>query len=202
VDETPQLFASLLEPHHQTDTFKSSNDELTTWLQRSALLAQAKGTGRTYVWTDDANRVVAYFTVSPTMLHREILPKNAGHGEPETLPAYLIGRLALDESLAGKGLGGDLLRSALEVTCNASQLAGGRYILVDAIDDNAAGFYKHHGFKAEVGGGRRLFFKVSQAIESLGQAMKREQAARSGTQQATASRPRAVEREDHGTLTA
>ena len=39
-----------------------------------------------------------------------------------------------------------MLHDALSRAVAASQQAGGRYVVVDAIDDNARQFYEHHGF--------------------------------------------------------
>ena len=58
----------------------------------------------------------------------------------------LLARLALSSDLRGTGLGGILLHDALSRAVAASQQAGGRYIVVDAIDDNACRFYEHYGF--------------------------------------------------------
>ncbi|MCO5991635.1 GNAT family N-acetyltransferase [Actinoallomurus spadix] len=79
------------------------------------------------------------------------------------VPGYLLGRLAVDRSLQGSGLGGWPLHDALETAVNASELAGGRIIVVDAIDDQAAAFYTHHGFRAVKGNPRRLVLKMSAA---------------------------------------
>jgi GNAT superfamily N-acetyltransferase len=48
--------------------------------------------------------------------------------------------------LRGTGLGGILLHDALSRAVAASQQAGGRYVVVDAVDDNARQFYEHYGF--------------------------------------------------------
>ena len=52
------------------------------------------------------------------------------------------------KELRGTGLGGILLHDALSRAVAASQQAGGRYVVVDAIDDDACQFYKHYGFTA------------------------------------------------------
>lgn len=82
-------------------------------------------------------------------------------------PAYLLARLALDGSLCGQGLGGQLLRDALEVIVAAANHAAGRLIVVDAIDDAAAAFYRHYGFQPVTGDPRRLVMKVATARNAL-----------------------------------
>ena len=62
--------------------------------------------------------------------------------------------LALDSSVQGQGLGADLLVFVLDVVVTAARRAGGRAVLVDAIDDEARGFYEHHDFERVPWGGR------------------------------------------------
>jgi len=82
------------------------------------------------------------------------------------VPGYLLARLALDVSLHGQGLGSELLIDALQVTVAAGDRAGGRLIVVDAIDQEAHDFYRHHGF-VPIAGARRLAMKVATARGAL-----------------------------------
>lgn len=67
-------------------------------------------------------------------------------GTPSQVPVAIIGRLARDQSYIGKGLGKDLLRDALTRIVAASQIIGVRAILVHALDDEVARFWKAHEF--------------------------------------------------------
>jgi GNAT superfamily N-acetyltransferase len=87
-------------------------------------------------------------------------------GGVEVVPAYLLARLALDQSLHGQGLGSELLIDALQVIVAAAETAAGRLILVDAIDDAAHAFYRHHDF-VPIAGGRRLAMKVATARAAI-----------------------------------
>lgn len=64
------------------------------------------------------------------------------------IPAILLARLARHVDLAEQHIGAQLLLDALNRAVAAVEAAGGRVIVVDAIDDTAANFYKHHGFTA------------------------------------------------------
>jgi GNAT superfamily N-acetyltransferase len=55
-----------------------------------------------------------------------------------------MGRLAVDEAFTGQGLGGALLADALERAIRSEIAAYA--LIVDAKDDTAATFYRHHGF--------------------------------------------------------
>jgi GNAT superfamily N-acetyltransferase len=78
----------------------------------------------------------------------------------------LLARLALDQSLQGHGLGGALLADALERIVAAIETVAARFVVVDAIDDTAAAFYAHHGFR-QVPETRRLVQKVSDVEAAL-----------------------------------
>jgi GNAT superfamily N-acetyltransferase len=90
--------------------------------------------------------VLAYYVLMPYFIERESLTKKPARGLPDRISCYLIARLALDQSLHGQRLGSQLLASALARVAVGSRDLGGRYVIVDAIDDAAASFYRHHGF--------------------------------------------------------
>ena len=60
--------------------------------------------------------------------------------------AILLGRLALDVSLHGQGLGGVVLAEAISRVVDVSAQLGARYLVVDALHVRAADFYRHYGF--------------------------------------------------------
>ena len=162
----------LLAGVHETVAFDCGVPELNTWLTSWALAAQRRGTARTFVWCrEETNDVVAYFSLAPTLIVRDALPARLGRGEPESIPAILLARLALDRSLDGQDLGAELLLCALDRAVAATQVAGGRYVVVDAIDERAATFYEHFGFQRMPDSPARhvrLVRKVSDISASLG----------------------------------
>ncbi|MHB1447195.1 MAG: GNAT family N-acetyltransferase [Acidimicrobiales bacterium] len=127
-------------------SFDSGVPDLDNWLRRSARDSDGRNLTRTWVWHSGDLRVVGYYSLAPYFIERETLTRSQGRGLPERIPSYLLARLALDRSLRGQGLGSQLLASALlRVAGGASEL-GGRFVVVDAIDEDAASFYRHHGF--------------------------------------------------------
>jgi GNAT superfamily N-acetyltransferase len=163
---TPWSSEPLGEQHDLT-RFACGNDTLDAWLREHALRAHRAGVSNTTVWTASTdNVVVAYHAIAPTQLARADLPSRSLSAGYSTLPGFLVGRLALDRSLQGQGLGGQLLLDALERILAASELAGGRLIAVDAIDDAAERFYIHHGFQPIAGTPRRVM-KIATARAAL-----------------------------------
>jgi hypothetical protein len=67
----------------------------------------------------------------------------------------------------GQGHGGEFLAGAVEMTLAAIRLGGGRVIVVDAIDDRAAAFYEHFGFRAMPATPHLFVMKASTAAASL-----------------------------------
>lgn len=156
-----------LEERHAVTRFSCGNAALDEWLRTDALRAQRAGVSRTTVWASaEAATVVAYHSLAPTQLARVDLPSRSLSGGYSTVPGYLIGRLALDRSIQGQGLGTQLLLDAIERVVDASDRVGGRLIAVDAIDDAALRFYEHHGFRA-IEGSNRLVMKLATARRAI-----------------------------------
>ncbi|MEO6857854.1 MAG: GNAT family N-acetyltransferase [Solirubrobacteraceae bacterium] len=129
------------------EEFDSSRSELDEWLRAHALTSEARRTARTFVWHAGDLNVIAYYSLTAHLLQRADLPSAIGRDGPRQIPAVLLARLALDRSLHGLGLGGALLADALRRIVTATQTVAARFVTVDAIDDTAAHFYEHHGFR-------------------------------------------------------
>lgn len=156
-----------LSADHNLGVLDCGSSALDDWLSRFARHAEATNTGRTFVWVDPTSSVVVgYFTLAAHLLRRVEVPKGIGHGSPEVIPAILLARLALDHSLQGQGLGGQLLLDALERAVDASTRAAARFIVVDAIDDAAIQFYRRYGFRS-CPNPRRLVRKTSEVNTAL-----------------------------------
>lgn len=156
-----------LGPHHDVYAFRCGTPALDEWLRLHARTATGQGT-RTYVLVpESSNDVVGYFAIAPHLLEREQAPRSLGRGAPARIPAILLAKLALDEPLHGQGLGSELLVHALTTVIAAARTAGGRVIVVDAIDKPAAAFYREHGFQAIPTDPHRLVIKLSTAARAL-----------------------------------
>lgn len=155
-----------VQPHHDLSTFRNGkHPSLDDWLQNRALASEGLS-ARTYVVcaVDMPRRVVGYYAISTAMEQRVALPSaKLRRGMPEQVPLLLIGRLAVDETYRGKGLGTDLLRDALRRCLAAADIVGARGVVAHAIDDDAVGFYRHHGFLASPLGERAMLMPIETA---------------------------------------
>lgn len=132
---------------HDASGFESGQSALDEWLRKTARDSDGRNLTRTYVFHRGDRFVVAYYTLMPYLIERDTLNSKQGRGLIDRIPCYLIARLALHRELHGKGLGSHVLASALTRAAVAAQDLGGRFVVVDAIDDAAASFYRHHGFE-------------------------------------------------------
>jgi len=164
-DPGPRL--ERLDVHHVLTQFESGQPELDSWLVRHALAAQQMDSARTFLLVRGAH-LDGYFSLTMGSVLRADAPSKLVRG----LPAYAIGmvllaRLAVDRRSQGRGLGSLLLAEALRKAVAAGEAAAARLVVVDAIDDHAAGFYSHHGFMAIPGHPLRLYRRMTDIRASL-----------------------------------
>jgi GNAT superfamily N-acetyltransferase len=134
---------------HVLEGFDCGRASLNVWLIRYARQAAAVGSARTYVVVDsDQERVVAYHALVAAELERKAATARVIKGMPQyPTPVILLARLAVDLSVARRGLGAWLLRDAMLRTLAASETIGVRAMLVHAIDEEARAFYLRHGLE-------------------------------------------------------
>ncbi|MCB2087078.1 MAG: GNAT family N-acetyltransferase [Sphingomonadaceae bacterium] len=131
---------------HDLSQFSCGKASLDTWLRTRALSNQKKGFTAVMV-VHDAGRVVGYYGLAPTAVVPASLPRSIRTGQsPDPLPCLLLGQLATDEEWRGKGIGTGLLKHALQRCVEGATLIGGRALIVNAVDDEAADFWRRRGF--------------------------------------------------------
>lgn len=112
-------------------------------------------------------RSSADFAIVPHVLDRDDAPRKLGRGAPLQIPSILLAKLALSEHLHGQGPGAELLVRALGAIVDAARVAGGKLVLVDAVDAEAEAFYHHHDFQPLPNRTDRLVMKLSTAARAL-----------------------------------
>ena len=102
-----------------------------------------------FMLVDADNNVQGYYTLSSSSIPREELPDNVKAKLPpayHNLPVTLLGRLAVDNTCKGQGLGAALLFDALKRSYSIISEIGSMAVVVDPIDEAAIKFYEKHGF--------------------------------------------------------
>jgi predicted N-acetyltransferase YhbS len=130
---------------HDVSGFNCGNATLNAWLHERAFDNERRGATRTFVATR-GRRVVAYYSLALSALHRRESTGRVRRNMPEPIPAMLLARLAVDLTAQSEGLGRHLLRDAMLRTLDAAEIAGIRILLVHAIDEPAKEWYRQFDF--------------------------------------------------------
>lgn len=115
-------------------------------------------------------RVLGYYTLSASVLTLSELPDDLARKLPRhpQLPVTLLGRLAVDRSTKGQGLGEHLLLDALRRSLVHGDQIAAMAVVVDAKDEAAAAFYRHYGFATLQARPSRLFVPMRLVAQLLG----------------------------------
>jgi predicted N-acetyltransferase YhbS len=131
---------------HDTSLFHCRHDSLNEWLRRRALTNASSGATRTYVVCAESHRVVGYYALAAGSLDVASAPTRLRRNMPNPLPVVVLGRLAVDDTWSGRGVGGGLLKDAVLRSLHAADLIGACALMCHAIDADAKAFYARHGF--------------------------------------------------------
>ncbi|ATE60675.1 GNAT family N-acetyltransferase [Thauera sinica] len=136
-----------LDSHHELETFSSGVESLDHWLKRRALKNQATGASRTFVACVD-RRVLAYYALASSAIIADAAPGRFRRNMPDPIPVVVLGRLAVDLSLQGRGMGRALMRDAGLRVIQAADTIGIRGMIVHALSAEAKAFYEQIGFES------------------------------------------------------
>ena len=131
---------------HDVSQFSCGKPVLDRWLKARALSNQEKGVTAVMV-VHEERRIAGFYGLAPTAIVPSALPRSIRTGQPpDPVPCLLLAQLAVDQSWTGKGVGTGLLKHALLRCSAAAELIGGRALLVNAIDAEAAAFWRRRVF--------------------------------------------------------
>jgi len=153
---------------HERTHFDCGVPVLNEWLLTKVSQFEKKDLARTYVLVQNGNVVVkGYYALSNHTVIYDALPDDQAKGLPRIdVPVVLIGRLAVDLSAQGQGMGEFLLIDALRRAEYLADRIGIRAVEVDAINETARKFYKKYGFLSLKDDPRHLFLPM-QVIRKL-----------------------------------
>ncbi len=157
----------LLHAGNDVSQFSCGKPSLDHWLKTRALANQQKGFTVVMV-VHAAGRVVGYYGLAPTAIVPATLPRAIRTGQPPNpMPCILLGQLATDTAWIGRGIGIGLVNHALARSVNGAALIGGRALMVNAIDDEAAAFWRRRGFMPSKDNALMLFRSIGDIAASL-----------------------------------
>jgi ribosomal protein S18 acetylase RimI-like enzyme len=151
---------------HDRSSLHCGEEALDRYLQTQATQDIRRRIANCFVAIEAATgRVVAYYTIAAASIPFVDLPKEESKRLPRypTLPALRIGRLAVDETFQGRGLGAALLVDSARRSLQSPLAVYA--LLVDAKNDQAVAFYQKFGFQALANEPRMLFLPLATAAK-------------------------------------
>ena len=153
----------VLEDGFDRSSFDCGEDSLNNYIKRIVSQDRRRNLALCFAMIDEDNIVKGYFTLSNASISKEDIPKTISKrkiGTYNDLPVTLLGRLAIDKSVKGKGYGEILLMDALSRCYELSQSAAGSMsVIVDPLNENATEYYKKYGF-IELTDSKRMFLMM------------------------------------------
>lgn len=147
---------------HDRSGFASGVDALDRYLRERASQDARRNVANCFVAVEErTGEIAGFYTLAATSVPVGDCPADIVARLPRypVLPAALIGRLAVDRRHRGVGLGGALLADAVRRTRASDVVAFA--MIVDAKDETAVAFYRHHGFRSFVDRPRSLFLPLT-----------------------------------------
>jgi ribosomal protein S18 acetylase RimI-like enzyme len=150
-----------LDAQHDRKRFDSGSPRLDRYLREQVSQDIRRRVAACFVAITNEQRVAGYYTLASAGVELSALPQATAKKLPRypSVPAVRMGRLAVDRDFKGVGLGGALLADALRRSAQAEIEA--HALIVDAKDETAADFYRHHGFIALPSSALRLFLPLA-----------------------------------------
>lgn len=153
---------------HDRALFTCGTEPLDRYFQTQATQDIRRRVANCFVAVEgETGQVAAYYTLAAAGIPVTDLPPELVKKLPRypSIPAVRVGRLAVDTRFQGRGLGAALLGDALRRVMASPPAAYA--LLVDAKDDRAVAFYRHHGFIALARQPMTLFLPASTAEKVL-----------------------------------
>ena len=154
-----------LERRHDRTAFSCGLPELDRYLARQAGQDIRRRIARVFVCTaGNADAVLGFYTLSALSIDLSSLPEELSRKLPRhPVPCALVGRLAVDRSVQGQGLGRLLLADAVKRVAAARETVAMHALIVDAANDEAQRFYEEFGFSSLTDDPMRLFLPLGHA---------------------------------------
>lgn len=162
---SPEEFPLSIEPlarKHKRAAFSCGNEPLNRYLKTQASQDAKRHVAAPFVLVTTDNRIIGYYTLSAFSIKLPQLPTTQIRKLPQypTVPATLLGRLAIDQDQRGFGLGEFLLMDALYRSAIASADIASYAVIADAKDDVAIAFYAKYSFVQFPDNPHRLFLPM------------------------------------------
>ena len=148
---------------HDRSGFDCGSEPLNRYFSHQVTQDIRRRVAACFVAVAPTGAIAGYYTLASASVPLAGLPPDTARKLPRypSVPAVRMGRLAVDGQFKGVGLGAALLADALTKALGSDIAAFA--LIVDAKDDTAAEFYRHHGFIAFGDNSRALFLPLTTA---------------------------------------
>jgi ribosomal protein S18 acetylase RimI-like enzyme len=158
----------VLSSHHRS-AFCCGNDRIDQYFRQTVTQDIKRRLATCFVAVETATgRLAGFYTLTSNSIPLSEIPDDLRKKLPHSLPigVALIGWLGRDVAFKGQQVGEKLLIDAIR-TIAAATIAS-HAIIVDAIDDKAADFYRGYGF-VDIAAGRagRMYIPVTTALNAI-----------------------------------
>lgn len=133
---------------HARETFDCGEPALNEFLHRHARKSHELGGAKTFLAISDVDgkTILGFYSLSPASIEYARAPDVVRRGLGRyDVPVFRLGRLAVDHSVQGQGLGGQLLLAAGRRCLLAATEVGGVALLIDAKNRRVADWYASYG---------------------------------------------------------
>jgi len=155
---------------HERGEFSCGKAPLDVFIRTQAGQYARKRVGRTFVAVrPNSSKVIGYYTLAASTVAFADVPTEVSKKLPKhPVPCVLLGRLAVDTTTRGIGLGADLLIDALKRSLRLADELGVFAVHTHAIDDEARDFYVKFDFRPMLDQPRHLFLPVDTVQKQFG----------------------------------
>lgn len=154
---------------HDRAVFSCGKTLLDQYLREQASQDVKRGLAAVFVITakNDPETILSYYTLSSRELKIHQLPPEIAKkaGKYGYVGVTLLGRMAVDEKYQGTGVGRFTLLNALDKSLAATRDVASWAVLVEAIDTDAAAFYRKYGFIELPEDPHRLFLPMKTIVK-------------------------------------
>ncbi|RWM05726.1 MAG: GNAT family N-acetyltransferase [Mesorhizobium sp.] len=136
---------------HDRASFDCGDEQMNDFLRRFARQSHEQNASKTFCAVDNANpdRVLGFYTIAPSAVAHEQVPAALMKGlARHEVSGFKLARLATDLTVAGQGLGGQLLAAAALRCLRVAAEGGGLLLIIDAKSERAANWYRGYGAEA------------------------------------------------------
>lgn len=165
------VFAFDAKQTYDTSSFSCGRPELDEFLKKHLARQHENHVLRAYfILSDDpVPMVMGYYTLSGGCFIKSGMSNARRKQVPyRDTPCILLGRLAVDQRLAGNGFGSILVADAARRVYEAAQSVGVYAMMTEAKDAQAATFYEKLGFhKLATADQRLMYFYPTNALQEI-----------------------------------